>query len=170
MGKVKQLNGLCSTDIINLINEKNNTTSDYEDRWLSIYSPLEITQKIDIPEREISDENDLVSYCSDVLVKNPRNHRGYSISFPQIYKNLLFLDYPDYTSFKTFDNIRKIEGGYVSFIKGITDCLAYMNAYEVIPNDSQKNIANLNASLDFSVTPEGKGKNKRTIKHLNVTF
>jgi hypothetical protein len=45
-----------------------------------------------------------------------------------------------------------------------------MNSYEIIPHNSHFNINNLNAALSFSVTPEGKGKNKRKLKALKRDF
>lgn len=143
---------------------------EYEQTWLSLYSSDFDTLLTVEPDRTIHSEKCLVDYCSEVLVRNPRTHGEYAESFVQIYKNLIFLDNPNHTSHKTFDSIRKIKGGYICFIKGITDCLSFMNAYEIIPQDSQKNIENLNASLRFPVTPEGTGKNERTISALKRDF
>ncbi|MDO6428628.1 hypothetical protein Q4489_16570 [Thalassotalea sp. 1_MG-2023] len=142
----------------------------YNSLWLSLYS-YDIQKTLTTAaNRTIHSEKSLVHYCSEVLVNITRSHNEYAEAFIQIYQNLLFLDNPQNSSNKTFDSIRKIEGGYTCFIKGITECLSYMNSYEIIPHDSHRNIANLNASLTFALTPEGTGKNKRQLKALKRDF
>lgn len=142
----------------------------YNSFWLSLYSSNIDSVLTNKPERTITTEKCLVHYSSEVLVKNTRSHKDYAKAFVQVYRNLLFLDNPGHAAHKTFDSIRKIEGGYESFIKGITDCLNYMNTYKVIPHNSLSNIHTLNAALPFSVTPEGGGKNKRKLKALKRDF
>lgn len=166
MGKAS----LIELDENNVTQQVNITPPVYRQTWLSLYSSDTNTALTVDTDRTIYSETCLVNYCSDILVSNPRGHKECADSFLLIYKNLLFLDYPKHALYKTFDSIRKIEGGYASFIKGITDCLSYMNAYKIIPHDSQNNIRNLKASLYFPVTPEGKGKNKRKIKALKRDF
>ncbi len=153
-----------------VIYEANITPPVYMDTWISIYSSDQNVEIADLPGRTIYSEKCLVKHCSEVLVSNQMTHQEYAKSFVEIFNNLIFLDNPKHINNKTFDSIRKLEGGYAKFIKGITDCLNYMNVYEIIPYDSKKNIDQLNANLDFPVTPEGKGKNKRTIKALKRDF
>lgn len=142
----------------------------YKQTWMSIYSSNSEMLLTVNPIRTIFSEKCLVDYCSEILVKNTRTSLEYAESFVDIYNNLIFLDNSHHAIYTTFNSIRKIKGGYKDFIKGITDCLGYMNAYEIIPKDSQKNIDNLNAELYFPVTPEGAGKNERAIKALKRDF
>lgn len=142
----------------------------YLQTWISLYSSDINTVLTTNAARTVHSEECLVHYCSEVLVNNPRSHQEYADSFVEVFNNLIFLDNPGHKNYKTFDSIRKMDGGYAQFIKGITDCLCYMNNYLIIPNDSLRNIGVINASLSVPVTPEGTGKNKRTIKALKRDF
>jgi hypothetical protein len=153
-----------------VIKNVNTTPPICDGAWGSVYFSEPICGFIYQPSRIIYSEKCLVDYCSEILVENPRGHNEYAKSLVEIYNNLIFLDNPRLLRCSTFDSIRKIEGGYTKFIRGITDCLSYMNEYEVIPHDSKHNIEQLNAYLNFSVTVEGAGKNKRTIKALKRNF
>lgn len=148
----------------------NATSPVHDGAWMSVYFSEPTDRLIYQPSRIIYSEKCLVDYCSEILVKNPRTHNEYAKSFVEIYKNLIFLDNPKLLRNNTFDSIRKIEGGYAKFIKGITDCLRYMNEYKVIAHDSKNNIDQLNACLDYPVTVEGGGKNERVIKALKRNF
>lgn len=142
----------------------------YEGSWVSLYSSdagVTLTQNAS---RTIHTEKCLVDYCSKVLVINPRGHQDYVSDIQKIYRNLIFLDKPLENETPPFDSVRKIEGGYTRFIEGITTFLNYANCYSIIPNDSQINIANMNANLPFRVSPEGGGKNKRVLKGLKRDF
>ena len=150
--------------------QANSTPPVYQQTWLSLYSSDVNTELTAKAYQTIHSEKCLVSYCSEILVNNPRTHQEYATNFVEIYNNLIFLDNPKNKDYKTFDSIRKMDGGYGQFIKGITDCLCYMNNYSIILNDSLKNIDVINASLSVPVTPEGTGKNKRTIKALKRDF
>ncbi|EOX4414083.1 hypothetical protein ACRTDY_10700 [Vibrio alginolyticus] len=167
MGKASTIADLDSGEIITLVEA---ATPEHNGAWLSLYSSDSSKTLTTQIHRNIVDDSSLVGFCSGVLVNNPRTHGEYAQSFVQLYRNLIFLDYPGHQKNTTFDSIRKTEGGYQSFIQGITDCLAFMDQYEIIPHDSQNNLNNLNASLDFPVTPEGTGKNKRTIAALKRDF
>ncbi|KNY41207.1 hypothetical protein AKG94_19750 [Vibrio harveyi] len=167
MGKASTIDDLDSEKIITLVGS---AKPEHDGAWLSLYSSDSSSNLAAPIQRNIVDDKSLVEFCSDVLVNNPRAHGEYAKSFVQLYRNLIFLDYPEHSQNTTFDSIRKIEGGYQCFIKGITDCLSFMDQYQIVPNDSLTNIANLNAKLDFPVTPEGSGKNKRTIAALKRDF
>ncbi|MEW4342898.1 hypothetical protein AB1J03_16230 [Vibrio diabolicus] len=167
MGKASTIADLDSKSVVALVNA---AKPEYNGAWMSLYSSDSNNTLTTPLHRNIVDGSSLVEFCSDVLVNNPRTHGEYAKSFVQLYRNLIFLDYPGHQENTTFDSIRKTEGGYQFFIKGITDCLTFMDQYEIIPHDSQNNLNNLNASLDFPVTPEGTGKNKRTIAALKRDF
>jgi len=167
MGKADTIKQLDSTNLVRLANAANPV---HGDAWLSLYSSDSSVNLSTQPLHNVSDANTLVKFGSLVLASNKRSHDDYATSFVQLYKNLFFLEHPKHSTHKSFNSIRKTEGGYQSFIQGITDCLAFMDQYNVIPHDSQDNVKNLNAALDFSVTPEGGGKNKRTIKALKRDF
>ena len=167
MGKASIIADLNSGDVIALVDSVEPV---HDGAWMSLYSSDSNNTLTTQTHRNVSDDKSLVKFCSDVLVNNPRPHTEYAQDFVQLYQNLIFLDYPGHKDNETFDIIRKIEGGYQSFIRGITDCLNFMDQYEIIPHDSQNNITNLNANLEFPVTPEGKGKNKRTIAALKRDF
>lgn len=167
MNKVSTIAALDSDSVVALVNS---AKPEHDAAWMAVYSSdssKTITTQV---HRNILDDKSMVEFCSDVLVNNPRTHGEYAKSFVQLYRNLIFLDYPDHQINTTFDSIRKIEGGYQCFIQGITNCLNFMDQYEIIPRDSQNNIINLNANLEFPVTPEGTGKNKRTIAALKRDF
>jgi hypothetical protein len=153
-----------------VIHSVNTTPPIHECTWMSVYFSEPTNRLISEPSRIIYSEKNLVDYCSEILIENPRAHNEYAKNFVEIYTNLIFLYNPRLVRNTTFDSIRKIEGGYTKFIRGITDCLSYMNEYEVIPHDSKHNINQLNAHLDFPITVEGGGKNKRTIKALKRNF
>jgi hypothetical protein len=142
----------------------------YGDTWISVYSSDENQELVNQPNRTIHSEECLVNYCSEILVNNPRSHSEYAKDFVSVFNNIIFLNNPCHKDYQTFDSIRKMDGGYSKFIKGITDCLSYINKYEIIPHDSKKNIGQLNAGLEFPITPEGKGKNKRAISALKRDF
>lgn len=148
----------------------NTTPPIFDNTWGAVYFSEPTDGFIYQPSRMIYSEKCLVDYCSEILVENPRGHNEYATSLVEIYNNLIFLDNPRLVRNTTFDSIRKIEGGYAKFIRGITDCLRYMNEYKVIAHDSKNNIDQLNACLDFPVTVEGGGKNKRIIKALKRNF
>ncbi|PMN30003.1 hypothetical protein BCT35_20615 [Vibrio lentus] len=167
MGRASTINELDSIQIVRLVDTDR---PEHEGAWLSLYSSVPSISLTTQPLRNVVDEETLVKFGSDVLVQNPRTHKQYAESFVHLYKNLIFLDYPEHAENKSFNSIRKIEGGYQSFIDGITGCLMFMDQYEITPHDSQRNIDNLNAELDFPVTPEGKGKNKRKIAALKRDF
>jgi hypothetical protein len=153
-----------------VINSVNATAPIHDSAWMSVYFSEPTDGLIYQPSRIIYSEKCLVDYCSEILVENPRAHNEYAKNLVEIYNNLIFLDNPKLVRYSTFDSIRKIDGGYTKFIKGITDCLRYMNEYKVIAHDSKNNIDQLNACLDFPVTVEGGGKNKRIIKALKRNF
>jgi hypothetical protein len=167
MGKATCIADLDSTAIVRLVDTDR---PEHKGAWLSLYSSVPSNILTTKPLRNIVDGEAIVQFGSDVLVNNPRTHGEYAQSFVQLYRNLIFLDYPGHKQNTTFDSIRKTEGGYQSFIQGIIDCLTFMDQYEIIPHDSQDNINNLKANLDFPVTPEGAGKNKRTIAALKRDF
>jgi hypothetical protein len=154
----------------NVTQQTNTSPPVYRNTWLSLYSSDSNTVLTVNVDRTIHSESCLVNYCSDILVNNPRGHKEYADSFVDVFNNLIFLDNSAHKDYKTFDSIRKMDGGYGQFIKGITDSLSYMNNYSIIPNDSLKNVGVINASLSVPVTPEGTGKNKRTIKALKRDF
>lgn len=167
MGKASTIADLDSESVVALVNA---AKPEYDGAWMSLYSSDSNNSLTTQLHRNIVDDSSLVEFCSGVLVNNPRTHGEYAKSFVQLYRNLIFLDYPRHKKNTTFDSIRKTEGGYQSFIQGITDCLSFMDQYKIIPHDSQNNLNNLNANLDFPVTPEGTGKNKRTIAALKRDF
>ncbi|KZN28797.1 hypothetical protein N480_08510 [Pseudoalteromonas luteoviolacea S2607] len=167
MGKASTINELDSEGVKALVDS---SKPEYNGTWVSLYSSDSNNALTSREHRNVSGGKSLVKFCSDVLVNNPRPHAEYAQDFVQLYQSLIFLDYPGHQNNETFDSIRKIEGGYQSFIRGITDCLNFMDQYEIIPRDSQNNINILNANLDFTVTPEGTGKNKRTIAALKRDF
>ncbi|MCG7546407.1 hypothetical protein [Pseudoalteromonas sp. Of7M-16] len=167
MGKATTITDLDSGEVKALVDL---AKPEYNGAWMSLYSSDSNNALTAQKHRNVSGDKSLVVFCSNVLVNNQRTHSEYARDFVQLYQNLIFLDYPGHKNNETFDSIRKIEGGYQSFIQGITDCLNFMNQYEIIPRDSKNNIINLNANLDFPVTPEGKGKNKRTIAALKRDF
>lgn len=167
MGKASTITELDSGEVKALVDS---AKPEYSGAWMSLYSSDSNNALAAQEHRNVSGDKSLVKFCSDMLVNNPRPHAEYAQDFVQLYQNLIFLDYPGHRYYETFDCIRKMEGGYQSFIRGITDCLNFMDQYEIIPRDSQNNITNLNANLDFPVTPEGKGKNKRTIAALKRDF
>ena len=164
MGKANSLANLNSEQVKDLVDLD---IPELDGAWLSLYRFSKLAKH---KERNITDDHSLVKFGSDVLINNPRSYNDYAESFVQLYKNLIFLDYPSHKDYQTFNSIRKTEGGYQSFIKGITDCLCFMDQYQIVLNDSQNNIRNINAALDFSVTPEGGGKNKRAIAALKRDF
>ncbi|GFK53867.1 hypothetical protein [Vibrio cholerae] len=167
MGKASTIDGLNSKGVISLVDSD---VPEHNGAWMSLYSSDSNNLLTTKMHRNVTNEKTLVKFCSDVLVNNPRSPGEYAQSFVQLYRNLIFLDHPAHRYNKTFDSIRKIEGGYQSFIQGITNCLNFMDQYEIIPHDSQENITNLNANLEFPVTPEGKGKIKRKIAALKRDF
>ncbi|MCL1091599.1 hypothetical protein L2744_18740 [Shewanella profunda] len=165
MSKVKIYDNFNSNDVLSCASKK---VPVHEDCWLSLYSSSNEAQVAPKQCRIINSENDLVSYCSEVLIKNPVNHNEYAKIFPLIYRNILFLN--NTNTGETYDSIRKLNGGYQNYICGITSCLIFMNGYQVIPNDWVNNIANLNTALEFPVTPEGTGSNQRQIGELKRDF
>lgn len=167
MGKASTIADLDSQAVVALVDA---AKPEYDGAWMSLYSSDSNNTLTTQLQRNIVDDGSLVKFCSGVLVNNPRTHGEYAKSFVQLYRNIIFLDYPTHKTNKTFDSIRKIEGGYQSFIQGITDCLTFMDQYEIIPRDSQNNLNNLNANLNFPVTPEGTGKNQRKIASLKRDF
>ncbi|EHV9720172.1 hypothetical protein ACSHDS_002799 [Vibrio alginolyticus] len=167
MGRANNIAELDSAEVIALVDT---AIPEHDGAWVALYSSDSSNSLTIQAHRNVVDARSLVEFCSYVLVQNPRTHGEYAESFVQLYKNLIFLDYPDHSDNKTFDSLRKTEGGYQSFIEGITDCLNFMDQYEIIPHDSQKNIGNLNAGLPFPVTAEGTGKNRRSIAALKRDF
>ncbi|EIW8510306.1 hypothetical protein DV727_23815 [Klebsiella pneumoniae] len=63
-----------------------------------------------------------------------------------------------------------MDGGYENFIGRITKFLLYANQFDLDPQEPLKNVKAMSTSLDFPVTPEGTGKNKRAIKALKRDF
>lgn len=167
MGKASIITELDSREVIALVDSD---IPEHNGAWMSLFSSDSNNALTTQEHRNVSGDKSLIKFCSDVLVNNPRPHAKYAKDFVQLYQNLIFLDYPGHKDNKTFDSIRKIEGGYQLFIRGITDCLNFMDQYEIIPRDSQNNLTNLNANLEFPVTPEGRGKNKRKIAALKRDF
>lgn len=166
MSKVRTIN-LNENEVTQLVNS---AIPAFDDSWFSLYSSdIAVTLTAEA-NRTIYTEKCLVNYCSEVLVYNPRQHKDYVADIQKIYRNLIFLDKPLKDKLFPFDSVRKIEGGYSRFIEGITTFLNYANGYTIIPNDSQQNLVNMNANLPFPVTPEGGGKNKRTLKGLKRDF
>lgn len=140
-------------------------------RWISLYNSRADMSLLINNKNSISSEQDLVDYCTHILTENKREHSLYSRDIQDIYKNIIFLNYPDHAQYKSFDSLRKMEGGYKNFQGAISRFLCFVNSYTVIPDDSLKNIEIMNASsLDFPVTPEGKGKKKRAAKDLKRDF
>ena len=169
-GNMQEASTIADLDSDAMVALVNSAEPEHNEAWMALYSSdssKNITTQV---QRNIVDDKSLVAFCADVLVNNPRTHGEYAQSFVQLYRNLIFLDYPEHQTNKTFDSIRKIEGGFQSFIQGITDCLTFMDQFEIIAHDSLNNLNNLNANLDFPVTPEGRGKNKRTISALKRDF
>ncbi|HCR2967753.1 TPA: hypothetical protein ON086_003027 [Klebsiella aerogenes] len=148
----------------------NNDNPEYFERWIGIYTPIDINLSQLKEEAKVKCENSLVEFCTNTLAKNKREHSEYSFDIQQIYKNLIFLENPQHDKYKTFDSIRKMDGGYRNFQGAISKFLCFANSYNIIPHNSQTNIDNMCAFLDFPVTPEGKGKNKRKIKALKRDF
>lgn len=167
MGKASTIADLDSGDVIALVDS---VEPEHDGAWMSLYSSDSNNTLITQIHRNVSDDKSLARFCSDVLVNNPRPHTEYAQNFVQLYQNLIFLDHPEHKNNASFDSIRKIKGGYQLFIRGITDCLNFMDQYKVIPHDPQQNITNLNANLDFPVTPEGTGKKTRKINALKRDF
>ncbi|HHF0549931.1 TPA: hypothetical protein ACPHT3_004591, partial [Vibrio alginolyticus] len=130
MGKASTIADLDSKSVVALVNA---AKPEYNGAWMSLYSSDSNNPLTTPLHRNIVDGSSLVEFCSDVLVNNPRTHGEYAKSFVQLYRNLIFLDYPGHQENTTFDSIRKTEGGYQFFIKGITDCLTFMDQYEIIP-------------------------------------
>lgn len=157
-------------DSENTIVLANDDVPEYFGRWVGIY----ISENTEFPrlkvEAKISCENTLVEFCTRILSENKREHSEYSKDIQDIYNNIIFLDNPLHSQYKTFDSIRKMDGGYRNFQGAISRFLCFANCYNIIPHDSQNNIDNMNASLEFPVTAEGKGKNKRKIKALKRDF
>ncbi|MBM7014237.1 hypothetical protein JTL32_07690 [Enterobacter cloacae] len=149
----------------------NSTPPVHDDRWVSLYNSREDMSLMINKKYSVSNERELVDYCTYILTENKREHSLYSKQIQEVYKNIIFLNYPDHAKHKTFDSLRKMDGGYKNFQGSISRFLSFANSYQVIPNDSLKNIEKMNASsLEFPVTPEGKGKTKRPVKDLKRDF
>lgn len=147
----------------------NKTPPELEHRWISLYSDVSTNQLTLSPIRTTYDEMSLVSYCTEILRKNVRSDDQYAYAFKDIYQNLFFRTNEEGTRL-LFNRLNKISGGCKNFIIGITTCLEFMNGYSVIPNDSLKNIDEINGMLDVPVTPEGKGKGQRGKDELKRDF
>lgn len=143
----------------------------HNSRWISLYTARTDMSLLINKQYVIKNEFDLVNYCTYIFSENKRDHSLYSEQIQEVYKNIIFLNYPEHAQYKTFDSIKKMDGGYKYFQGGISRFLSFVNNYQVVPNDSRKNIENLNNSaLEFPVTPEGKGKNQRVMKALKRDF
>lgn len=148
----------------------NHKPPELDERWVTLYSSKESVVLTSNPHQTIYSEKSLVGFCSYVLVENiPKNEELAAQSFQNIYQNLEFRTDESEENL-LFNRLSKFDGGYASFIKSITSSLEAMNHYEIIPDDSLKNIDCLNALLPVSVTPEGKGKSNRGIDELKRDF
>ncbi|EHH2477106.1 hypothetical protein KY858_004496 [Vibrio vulnificus] len=148
----------------------NNRSPELDKRWVTLYSAKEGVILTSNPLQTIYSEEVLVGFCSNILIYNvPKNDEVAAQSFQDIYQNLVFRT--DESGEKLlFNRLSKIDGGYVNYIKSITSSLSAMNNYELIPDDSLKNIDLLNVLLPVSVTPEGKGKSQRGVDELKRDF
>ena len=155
-------NSIEVTDIANA------TPPELDARLLGLYSSEGQTLTID-GERTIHNEFCLVSYCCGILAQNSRGHGEYAQAFKDIYTNLIFQTNSNEDKL-LFDRINKMEGGFSNFIIGIMTCLTFLNRHSIIPDDSLKNIEQINAGLEVPVTPEGKGKGARKHNELKRDF
>ncbi|HHX8715863.1 hypothetical protein [Vibrio alginolyticus] len=148
----------------------NNESPELDERCITLYSAKESAVLTSNPLQTIYSEEVLVGFCSNILIENvPKNDEVTAKSFQDIYQNLVFRT--DESEEKLlFNRLSKFDGGYESYIKSITSSLGTMNHYEIIPDDSLKNIDCLNGLLSVSVTPEGKGKSKRGADELKRDF
>ncbi|EAB6416584.1 hypothetical protein D6S13_10965 [Salmonella enterica subsp. enterica] len=144
----------------------NNTPPIHLGRLLSVYKDPLCTSPISGTTGFIENEEDLILFCKGILENHPTSSEEYASAIQEVFKNIIFLDNPPYT----FNAIDKMEGGYVNFLKGITEFLYFVNGYKIIPNDSLNNINAMKASLIYPVTPEGGGKNRRSIGELKRDF
>ncbi|MDM9616867.1 hypothetical protein [Kosakonia cowanii] len=147
-----------------------NTPPVYKQRWTCLYHSSKKKPCNLNPERTVHSEKEIVDFCSEILVNNPPAHDDYAKYIQSIYKNIIFLDYPKHKNYKTFNRLRHIDGGYENFIGRITQFLSYANEFDLDPREPLKNVKTMSTSLDFPVTPEGTGKNKREIKALKRDF
>ncbi|PMG54793.1 hypothetical protein BCU88_19340 [Vibrio splendidus] len=156
---------LNSTEVISIAE---NNPPELEGRWIALYSDS-ASRKIAQRSKELTCEHSLTLFCSDIVRQNKRHHKDYAIAFKDIYQNLIFRT-DDKEEELLFNRMSKIDGGYDNYILTMMDCLGYMNSYEIIPDDSLKNIEQINGGLGVSVTPEGKGKGKRPTNELKRDF
>lgn len=153
-----EINGDDVTDIIN--SEK----PEYSNRWLSIFSTGKKDLNIKYINRLIDSEIKLNDYCTDILLNYPRSDKKYCEDIQQVYKNLIFLHYPEANEFKTFNSLKRMTGGYDNFLKAITNFLSYMNKFELKTKNMMDTLKMMESDLGSPVTPEGGGKKKRSLK------
>ncbi len=148
----------------------NQVPPELDGRWVTLYSSKGIDVLTSNPRQTIRSEKDLVAFCSSILIENiPMNEDVAAQSFRNIYQNLEFRT--DESEKKLlFNRLSKFDASYESYIKSITSSLEAMNHYDLIPDDSLKNIDCLNALLPVPVTPEGKGKSNRGVDELKRDF
>lgn len=143
----------------------------FENCLAAVYSSNEdVLLTPHFPKHTIHLESCLVGFCTKVISENPRPHSDYGTIFKTVYSNLVFLDYADHKEFQTFNHLNDMTIGYDRFLGGITTCLDFFNSYTVQRGDPSNNIDVLNSSLEFPVTPEGKGKGLRKPKELKRDF
>lgn len=148
----------------------NNKPPELDERWVTLYNSEENVVLTSNPRQTIDSEKSLVGFCSYVLVENvPKNDEVAAQSFQDIYQNLVFRT-DEREEKLLFNRLSKFDDCYESYIKSITSSLEIMNHYELIPDDSLKNVECLNVLLSVSVTPEGKGKSKRGVDELKRDF
>ncbi|HAS8628764.1 TPA: hypothetical protein I7793_06240 [Vibrio vulnificus] len=153
-----------------IITIANSRPPELDERWVTLYSSKESVVLTSDPSQTVYSEKKLVGYCTYILVENiPGNGELAAKNFKDIYQNLEFRT-DDSEEKLLFNRLSKFDGGYENYIKSITSSLEAMNHYEVIPDDSLKNVDHLNSLLSVSVTPEGKGKSNRGVDELKRDF
>ena len=148
-------------DIIDIINSEE---PKYSNRLLSIFNTGKKDLNVKYVNRLIDSEIKMNDYCTDILLNYPRNDEQYCEDIQQVYKNLIFLDYPEAKEFKTFNSLKRMTGGYDNFLKAITNFLSYMNKFEFKTKDMMDTLKMMESDLGSPVTPEGGGKKSRSLK------
>jgi len=166
MSKVETLD-IASEDVVEITN---NTPPVYGNRWACLYNSERAKPLTVNPSRTVDSEKKIVDFCSEILIKNPPTYNDYAKYIQDIYKNIIFLNHPEHKIYKTFNSLRHMDGGYENFIGRITKFLLYANQFDLDPQEPLKIMKAMSTALDFPVTPEGTGKNKRAIKALKRDF
>ncbi|EJZ8831265.1 TPA: hypothetical protein ACNMRT_004869 [Klebsiella pneumoniae] len=166
MGKIDTL----PMDCDNLLKIINSVPPVYNSRMLYMYNSIDNTIVTENRQSTVLNEKELVIICRNILDSFPTEYIEYGNSVKDIFKNLIFLENQEHPTFKTFNSMNKIKGGFENFIRGITEFLFVVNNYEVIPQDTFKNIKQMSALLRYELCEEGGKKSERKQGELNRDF